>query len=86
VRRFVIVGLLVLVACGPSVEDELQSFRRQLEAGVQCFGLFDLRNDFERRHSEDEAARQAIVPTIERMNAMLREIGCYSSTSERTDQ
>lgn len=49
-------------------------FYQRLEAGADWPELFELRNELDPKD-----------PDIPEMNESLREIGCYSSTSERTD-
>lgn len=78
-RAIVLVSLVALVGCSSTSEAEtrretLEAFRLQLEAGMPCFGLFEIRNELDPKD-----------PVIEQMNEMLREIGCYLDTSERTD-
>ncbi len=51
------------------------SFEERLEAGTSCGELFEMRNELD---SDD--------PRIPEMNEDLQEIGCYSSSSTRTDQ
>lgn len=66
-------ALAALMACaGESSPHE--RFTERLTAGASCSELFSIRN---------EVVPQD--PILEEMNAELREIGCYSATSERRD-
>lgn len=61
----------------PFEEDRaiLDRFESMLEVGANCDTLYSIRN---------EADPGSFV--VETMNEQLREIGCFSSSSERTDQ
>lgn len=77
--RLAIVLFLLLTACGgvaPSNEpqDVTGTFNERLDAGAPCQELFDIRNTADPKD-----------PDIKRMNNQLRAIGCYSSSSDRTD-
>ena len=64
-----------LTACGGSDEgDPVERFIERRDAGASCAELFDIRNDLD-PHDD-------LIPTI---NEGLRNIGCYSATSDRTD-
>jgi hypothetical protein len=65
--------LLALTACA-STQNEHEAFREALEQGASCAELFELRNDMDRSETN-----------IDTVNAELREVGCYSSSSTRTD-
>ena len=65
--------LLMLSACAPA-QSEHDAFREELEGGASCAELFELRNDMDRSETN-----------IDTVNAELREVGCYSSSSTRTD-
>lgn len=66
-------ALLALSACS-SGGSEYETFTEALEDGASCQELFDMRNEFEAGASYVEDANEA-----------LREIGCYSTSSTRTD-
>lgn len=65
--------LLALSACAPA-QSEHEEFQEALEDGASCTELFELRNDMDRSETN-----------IDTVNQELREIGCYSSSSTRTD-
>lgn len=65
--------LLTLTACA-SAQSEHEAFREALEEGASCAELFELRNDMDRSETN-----------IDTVNEELQEIGCYSSSSTRTD-
>lgn len=75
---FSVGSLLALPACGETdstaPDGPSPGFYARLKAGAECPELFDLRNELDPKD-----------PEIPKMNERLREIGCYSSTSERTD-
>lgn len=69
------VAVALLAGCsGDGGSESRPSFGQRLREGADCAELFDLRN----REDPDS-------PLIVRMNEQLREIGCFSSGSERTD-
>lgn len=79
--RGLIVGCALVAAlagCGgsePGQEDTGgRSFDGALDSGASCQELFDIRNELDPKD-----------PAIEDINQTLRSIGCYSATSERTD-
>lgn len=61
-------------ACSSSSESEYTAFTEALKDGASCQELFDTRNEW---------APDASY--IEDANAALREIGCFSSSSTRSD-
>lgn len=61
---------LVLTAC----EEEPESFDSAVGSGAPCSELFDIRNSWDPKSE-----------LIESANEVLRDIGCYSASSERTD-
>lgn len=69
--------LLIMLAanCGSESRNDYAAFQARIDAGVACEELFSLRN-----------ATDPKSPLIDRMNRGLREIGCYSSSSVRSDQ
>jgi hypothetical protein len=69
--------LLVTVAasCREENQDSYLSFHDRLNAGAACEELFGIRNAVDPKS-----------PLIERMNQDLRGIGCFSTSSMRTDQ
>jgi hypothetical protein len=77
--RFIGVLLLfpVLASCGGGggTKDGYPAFQDRLSAGATCEELFGIRNALDPKS-----------PLIERMNQDLREVGCYSISSVRTDQ
>lgn len=67
------IGITILTACnagGPGTP----SFEDMVESGASCEELYEIRN---RADADDERIRG--------WNEQLREIGCFSSTSTRTD-
>ena len=63
-----------MIACGSESSEIIEEFMNDLHAGASCEELFVMRN------SVDPSD-----PITDRMNRELRSIGCYSSSSERTD-
>lgn len=63
----------VISGCGGDGAS-LQRFTERLEDGADCSELFAIRNEFD-PHADE----------IDEMNVKLREVGCYNSTSERTN-
>ena len=59
----------------PQSTDPERRFYAGIESGETCAQLFEHRNEI-----------QPGDPRIDEMNEALREIGCYSSSSERTDR
>lgn len=79
--RGLIIGcalVLTLAGCGgsePGQEDAGgRSFGDVLDSGASCQELFDIRNELDPKD-----------PAIDNINETLRSIGCYSATSDRTD-
>ncbi|MDQ3913803.1 MAG: hypothetical protein M3285_02775 [Actinomycetota bacterium] len=77
VRVVAVAGMAVGIACagrdsgsGGGGDD----FYGRLDAGTECRELFEIRNALDPKD-----------PEIPEMNDALREIGCYSITSKRTD-
>lgn len=66
---------LLLAACGDDGSNGGTSFEEALQDGATCQELFDIRN-----------AADPDSPKIPEWNEQLREIGCFSSSSTRTDQ
>jgi len=64
-------AMLVLAACGGS---ELDAFLKELENGASCTRLFEIRDGWD-----------SDSPHVETANERLRDIGCYSAQSRRTD-
>lgn len=67
--------LLLAVSCGSESNGAYAAFQQRLEAGATCEELFTIRNATDPKST---------LP--ERRNRALREIGCYSSSSARSDQ
>lgn len=65
--------LLSLSACSTS-ENGYAGFSEALEGGASCEELFEIRNEW-------DPGSQNVVEA----NAALREIGCFSSSSTRSD-
>lgn len=61
----------IAMAAGCTSGGDSHNFTRRLEDGASCAELFEIRN--------------RVDIEVERMNEQLRAIGCFSSTSERTD-
>lgn len=74
-RRGLAAGVLAAMtaAAGCSSSGQSVNFTRRLESGASCSELFEIRNKI------------GSETLNERYNRQLREIGCYSSSSERTD-
>lgn len=68
---------LIFTGCGGGESDEAgeRSFEEAVDAGASCEELFEIRNGWDPKS-----------PRIEPANEVLRSIGCYSASSERTDQ
>lgn len=64
---------LALIGCAAEV-DPVEAFDQALRAGAPCSRLFDLRNEIDPDY-----------PAMGILNAKLRNVGCHSSTSTRTD-
>lgn len=64
-------GLLLAVLAACSSSDASVNFTWRLEQGASCAELFEIRNQ--------------VGMQTERYNEQLREIGCFSANSERTD-
>ncbi|HEX7349644.1 hypothetical protein [Brachybacterium sp.] len=70
-----VIALLALSACASSTSTSgLEEFESSLEGGASCEELFELRNEL------DPSSH-----TVVEANEALQEIGCYSSSSTRTD-
>lgn len=77
-----VAALAVLVAaalsgCGAAEDEDdagYGTFADALEAGASCSELFEIRNSWDPKS-----------PHIDQANIALREIGCYTSSSTRTD-
>jgi hypothetical protein len=65
---------VAIAAQGCSDDDAHTQFLREFEAGADCSRLFDLRN---------EARQSASAAIQEEMNAQLRTVQCFGSTSTR---
>lgn len=65
----------LVAACGGDDAGGGLSFDEAVDAGEPCDVLFEIRNEFD-----------PDSPLIESANERLRSIGCFSSTSERTDR
>lgn len=64
-----------IAGCGqPQAETSAEGFEQAMQSGASCSELFDIRNEL------DPGS-----PLVEEYNVTLRSIGCYSSSSERTD-
>lgn len=74
---FVMALLPVIAGCsgGGEAKGSYPSFQDRLKAGATCEKLFGIRNAVDPKS-----------PLIEKMNHDLREVGCYSKSSVRTDQ
>lgn len=72
-----LMSMFALMGCGggPADEGGEQSFEDAVDAGASCEELFEIRNEWDPKS-----------PLIEPANETLRSIGCYNSSSERTDQ
>jgi hypothetical protein len=64
-------AVVAVLAAGCTSDGQSLNFTKRLEDGADCGELFEIRN--------------RIGMETERYNRQLREIGCYSATSERTD-
>lgn len=69
--RLSLICTVFLAACS-SAPDPYEQFTAELTAGASCGDLYAIRNDVDPND-----------PAIPQMNADLRRIGCYSSTSIR---
>ena len=67
--------LLLSVGCESESNGAYAAFQQRLEAGATCEELFTIRNEIDPKS-----------PLPERMNRALREVGCYLSSSTRSDQ
>lgn len=67
---------LALASCGDDDggQDQADHVSNLIDVGVDCGTLFDARQDID----PDD-------PRLPEINDQLREVGCYSSSSERTD-
>ncbi len=77
-RRIAAAGIaLFAVGCAanPGSGDTAGGFYSRLDEGADCRELFEIRNDLDPKD-----------PDIPEMNEALREIGCYSIGSKRTDR
>lgn len=63
---------VLVAAC--AVTDGATSFEQAIEDGASCQELFDIRNEVDPDHER-----------IPEWNQQLRDIGCHSSGSTRTD-
>lgn len=71
------VAMLLFAACGDdddAADDPVEHVEALIEIGVDCDGLFNVRDDIE---PDDQR-----LPDL---NEQLRDIGCFSRSSERTD-
>lgn len=76
-RWIATLGLTALISLAGCTEEDTPpsgGFYGRLEAGANCPELFEIRNELDPKD-----------PDIPEMNDRLREIGCYSASSERTD-
>ena len=64
---------LLILQYGAVERPERRGFDAAMREGASCAELFAIRN----RETNDQ--------TIERMNQRLRNVGCFSSSSRRTD-
>lgn len=70
------IALVAAMGCAPDGgEGGTASFDQAVSEGASCSDLYEIRNSYQ----PDE-------PDIARMNERLREIGCFSSSSTRTDR
>lgn len=69
-----LLATLILAGCGGEEVGELTELRNAIEDDASCSELFEIRNSWDPDY-----------PHMERANENLREIGCHSSTSARTD-
>ncbi|WP_087485574.1 hypothetical protein [Brachybacterium massiliense] len=71
-----LLAAVALSACGsgPADTGTYEGFNDALESGATCAELFEIRNEWDPKSSKVVQANEA-----------LREIGCYSSSSTRTD-
>lgn len=69
--RLPLICTAFLVSCS-SAPDQYETFTAELSSGASCGDLYAIRNDMD-----------PADPTIPQINADLRRIGCYSSTSVR---
>ncbi len=67
----------IITGCGGGSDSSAddRSFEQAVDEGASCEELFEIRNGWD---SDD--------PLIQPANETLRSIGCFSSSSERTDQ
>lgn len=77
-RVMAVLAAAALAACGSNGDNEsgesTGGFAERLAGGAGCAELFDIRN----KHDPKS-------PLIDEMNEQLREVGCYMSSSTRTD-
>ena len=77
----VAIGILVVIASLLLTEKVPEyapkRFKYYYENGGTCAELFEARNDMK---------REGLHELVDRANDQLKTTGCYSSTSERTDQ
>lgn len=70
------VALMALMAAGCGTSEPPLTFDRALRTGASCEVLFELRNERAGQNGVND----------DRMNEQLREVGCFSATSTRTDK
>lgn len=76
-RALVVLLAVAVTACGGGDDsDPTQQFRDGVRNGVPCSELYTYRNELDPKDSVIE----------DYMNPTLRDIGCFTSGSERTDQ
>lgn len=68
-----ILAVLLAVTVAGCTTQAPRGFDTAMREGASCAELFEIRN------------RETNEQTIERLNVRLRNVGCYSSTSRRTD-
>lgn len=73
-RSAAIAALAVLALSACASEKPHERFDNAVEDGATCAELFEIRNELDPG-----------TVGVERANETLREIGCYSSSSTRTD-
>lgn len=76
-RRLIGFAALVLLTgavAGCSDPDGFEEFERAVDDGATCAELFEIRNSWDPDSSD-----------VVEANEVLREIGCHSSSSDRTD-
>jgi hypothetical protein len=74
-RTMIVIALCPLLAGCPGSSDPLEALTQRIESGASCADLFEARN-----------AIDPHAPNLPKVNQALRDIGCYSSSSTRSDR